>query len=146
MAASINKKRVLFLCIHNSARSQMAEAYLRYFAADRFDVFSAGLEAGKLNPVVVDVMKQNGIDLSTHYAKSVFDMHQQGMSFDFVITVCDAANADKCPVFPGPHQKIAWMFDDPSTFIGDPQEKLTFIAKVRDQIKQAVLQFIQDQG
>lgn len=134
--------KVLFLCIHNSARSQMAEAYLKKFGGDDFLPDSAGLEAGTLNPLAVEVMKEDGIDISMNTTHGVFDYFKQGKIFQYVITVCDAANAEQCPIFPGINEKIAWDFPDPSKFTGTHEEKLEQTRKVRDQIKQAVLDFI----
>lgn len=133
---------VLFICIHNSARSQMAEAFTNQLGAGAFIAESAGLEPGKLNQDVVNVMQEIGIDISGNRTKDVFEMHAQGKSFDFVITVCDAKNAARCPVFPGKGIKIAWMFDDPSQFNGSKDEKFDKIRKVRDEIKSAVENFI----
>lgn len=135
--------KVLFLCVHNSARSQMAEAYLTKFGGVAYEVYSAGLEPGKLNPLAVTAMMEDGIDISSHPTKGVFDYFQKGFHFDYVITVCDAASADKCPLFPGIHQKIAWDFKDPSQFQGSQEERLVQTRIVRDQIKQAVMEFIQ---
>lgn len=134
---------VLFLCIHNSARSQMAEAYLKKFGGDEFIVESAGLEAGTLNPLAVEVMKEEGIDLSGNTTREVFDFFRQGKIYHYVITVCDAASAERCPVFPGIFEKIAWDFPDPSKFEGTLEEKLAQTRLVRDLIKAAVLSFIQ---
>ena len=97
------KKRVLFLCIHNSARSQMAAAYLQQMAGDRFEVESAGLEPGKLNPLAVAAMRDAGIDISRNGTQSVFDLFKSGRRFEYVISVCDAASAERCPIFPGVH-------------------------------------------
>ncbi len=134
--------KVLFLCVHNSARSQMAEAYLRKFGGDNFIADSAGLEAGKLNPLAIEVMKEEGIDISLNSTKEVFDYFRQGKIFNDVITVCDAANAEKCPIFPSMSEKIGWDFPDPSKFTGTHEEKLAQTRKVRDMIKRAVLDFI----
>lgn len=97
----MTKKRVLFVCVHNSARSQMAEAFLNNLGGDRFEAVSAGLEPGTLNPLVVEVMKEAGIDISQNRTKSVFDLFKKGELFSYVITVCDEASAQRCPVFPG---------------------------------------------
>ena len=139
----MDKQRVLFLCTGNSARSQMGEAYLKKFANDTFIAESAGLEAGTLNPFAVKAMALDGIDISQNKTKDVFDFHKEGKSFDFVITVCDEANASRCPIFPGPHKKISWSFEDPSSFLGSDQERLNMTIKIRDQIKAAVIDFIQ---
>ena len=134
--------RVLLLCIHNSARSQMAEAYLKTRGGNAFFVESAGLEAGKLNPLVVSVMAEEGIDISGNETNDVFEYLREGRQYDFVITVCDEANAARCPIFPGVHQKINWSFPDPSALTGSMEEKLAVIRLVRDDIKQAVQHFI----
>ena len=139
----MDKIKVLFLCIHNSARSQMAEAYLKDMAGDDFDVESAGLEAGTLNPLAVEVMKEDGIDISQNKTKEAFDLIKQGKMFFYVVTVCDAKSSDRCPIFPGQHKKINWDFDDPSSFAGTEQEKLAATRVVRDKIKEAVIEFIE---
>ena len=138
------KIKVLFLCIHNSARSQMAEAYLKKLGGDQFQTESAGLEAGKLNLIAVEVMQEEGIDISGNQTKDVFDFHKEGRSFDYVITVCDEASADCCPVFPGVHKKINWSFDDPSALQGSKEEKLYATRLIRDQIREAVQHFIKE--
>jgi arsenate reductase len=135
-------KKVLFLCIHNSARSQMAEAYLKKFAGDTFHAESAGLEKGILNPVAVEVMKEDGIDISRNETKSVDDFFREGRTYDYVITVCDEASAERCPVFPGKHEKLHWGFPDPSAFMGSRQELLQQTRAVRDMIKKAVQDFV----
>ena len=140
----MDKTKVLFLCVHNSARSQMAEAYLKKFGEDRFMVASAGLEPGKLNPLAVEVMKEEGIDISGHPTKSVFDLLKQGESFTYVITVCDAKNSARCPIFPGMHKKMSWNFADPSAFTGTHKEKLAQTRAVRDEIKKAVKRFAEE--
>jgi len=134
--------KVLFLCIHNSARSQMAEAYLRKFGGDNFIADSAGLEAGKLNPLAVEVMKEEGIDISNNSTNDVFDYFKEGRFFNYVITVCDAGSAERCPIFPSIVEKIGWDFPDPSKFEGTHEEKLAQTRKVRDMIKEAVLDFV----
>lgn len=139
----MTKTKILFLCIHSSARSQMAEAYLQKFAGDKFDVESAGLEAGKLNPLVVEVMLEDGIDISNNQTKDVFEFFKQGRLYQYIITVCDEANAARCPIFPGVHEKINWSFTDPSSLTGTHEEKLIATREVRDKIKAAVLDFIQ---
>ena len=116
--------RVLFLCIHNSARSQMAEAYLKNFGGENFLVESAGLEAGKLNPLAVEVMKEDGFDISGNQTKDVFEFFKEGRLYQYVVTVCDEASAARCPIFPGVHKKINWSFADPSAFSGSQEEKL----------------------
>ena len=138
--------KVLFLCIHNSARSQMAEAYLKQFGGERFFAESAGLEAGRLNPLAVEVMKEDGIDISMNQTKDVFDFFKEGRLYQYVITVCDEASASRCPLFPGIHKKINWSFTDPSSLKGTHEEKLTVTRQVRDQIKKAVKDFVAEIG
>ncbi len=139
----MQKTNVLFLCIHNSARSQMAEAYLKKIGGAAFFVESAGLEAGKLNPFAVAVMVEDGIDISTNTTNDVFDFLKEGRLYDYVITVCDAASAASCPVFPGKHTKINWSFEDPSGFAGTDAEKLNRTREIRDKIKNAVADFVE---
>jgi arsenate reductase (thioredoxin) len=134
----MKKIKVLFLCVHNSARSQMAEAYLKKIGGDNFDVESAGLEPGKLNPFAVKVMAEDGIDISKNPTKDVFQLFKEGRFFNYVVTVCDAKNSTRCPIFPGMMKKIAWDFEDPSTFTGSDEERLIKTRMVRDKIKEAV--------
>jgi arsenate reductase len=129
------KRKVLFICVHNSARSQMAEAFLKQLAGDRFEVESDGLEPGKLNPIAVEAMKEAGIDISQNKTKSVFDFYKQGKQYDYVITVCDESQSGACPVFPGKGQRFHWGFTDPSSFTGSFEEKLNKTIEVRNQIE-----------
>jgi arsenate reductase len=129
------KKRVLFVCIHNSARSQMAEAFLNQICGDEFEAQSAGLEAGKLNPVVVEAMRETGIDISGNRTKEVFGFIKRGDLFSYVITVCDETSAERCPIFAGVTKRLHWSFADPSGFQGTPDEKLEKTRAVRDEIK-----------
>jgi arsenate reductase len=126
---------VLFLCTHNSARSQMAEGFLRAQAGDRFDVASAGTEATRVHPLAIRVMDEVGIDLRGHTAKSL-DAFVQA-PWDYVITVCDAAN-ERCPVFPGRTTRLHWSFDDPSQATGSDAERLQTFRRVRDEIARAI--------
>lgn len=142
----MDKVRVLFVCIHNSARSQMAEAYLNALAGDRFEAESAGIEPGVLNPLVVESMKEDGIDISANKTKSVFDFYRDGRIFNYVITVCDREAAERCPVFIGVTERIHWSFKDPSKFEGTKDEKLGSIRGVRNEIKAAVGRFIENKG
>ena len=134
-------KNVLFVCIHNSARSQMAEAFLNHFCNCDFNAFSAGLEPGRLNPVVVEVMREAGIDISTARTKTVDEILESGRQFDWVITVCDEANAERCPFFPGGGERLHWSFPDPSAFQGGPEERLAKTRTVRDAIHARVAQW-----
>ena len=138
------KHKVLFVCIHNSARSQMAEAFLEKYGHERFEAESAGLKPGKMNPNVVKVMQEVGIDLSSKGTQGVFDLYKRGAMYDAVVTVCDAASADKCPVFSGGGKRIAWSFEDPSAFKGTEEEVLRYTRGIRDEIEKKVLQFIKE--
>lgn len=138
----MSKKRALFVCIHNSGRSQMGEAFLRHLADDRFEVHSAGLEAGKLNPLVVKAMEEIGISMEGHYAKTVQEYLNRGDRFDYVITVCDETNAERCPVFPGGGQRIHWSFPDPSALTGSEEEKLAGIRPIRDAIETKIREWL----
>ena len=138
------KHKILFVCIHNSARSQMAEAFLKKYGSEYFEAESAGLEPGKLNPNVVEVMKEVGIDISGHGTQSVFDLFQKGKLYNAVITVCDEASAESCPIFPGRVKRIGWSFSDPSSFTGTKEEILKKTAQVRDQVEQKILTFIEE--
>ena len=133
--------KVLFLCVHNSARSQMARAFLEKYGEGRFDADSAGLEAGKLNPYVVRAMKEKEIDISGRQTQSVFDLHKAGRTFDVVVTVCSPEAAERCPLFPGMSERLHWPFPDPSTFTGTDDEIMVEVRKVRDMIEDAVKEF-----
>ena len=126
--------RVLFICVHNSGRSQMSEAFLNYYAGDRFDAQSAGLEPGELNSLVVESMAEIGIDISQNRTKSVFDIWKSGELFQYVIAVCDAESAEKCPIFPGPTRRLHWSFHDPSKVTGTYEQKLRKVRQIRDEI------------
>jgi arsenate reductase len=132
------KSSVLFICIHNSARSQMAEAWLNHLCGDSFSAESAGLEPGTLNPLVVEGMREAGIDISQKKTQSVADVLKSGRHFDYAITVCDETSAERCPIFPGPTKRLHWGFPDPSTLTGSHDEKLAAIRPIRDQIRTKV--------
>jgi arsenate reductase (thioredoxin) len=135
------KTKVLFICVHNSARSQMAEAFLNQICGNVFEAQSAGLEPGKLNPVVVDAMREIGIDISGKQTKGVFDMFKFGTMFAYVITVCDEASAERCPIFGGITKRLHWSFPDPSAFQGTREEKLARTREVRELIKAKIEQW-----
>jgi len=135
------KKKVLFVCIHNSARSQMAEAFLNQICGDEFEAHSAGIEPGKLNPVVVEAMQELGIDISRNQTKAVSDFIKSGKTFAYVITVCDETSAERCPIFPGVTERLHWGFPDPSSFQGSSEEKLAKTREVRDTIKKKIEQW-----
>jgi arsenate reductase len=138
--------KVLFVCVHNSARSQIAEAFLNSLGNGRFLAESAGLEPGELNPVVVEAMKENGFDISKNKTKSVFDFYKRGKLFNYVITVCDKNASERCPIFPGMVTRLHWSFDDPASFDGTPSEKLNKTRLVRDSIKERIQLFIREVG
>ncbi|MFO7447830.1 MAG: arsenate reductase ArsC [Ignavibacteriaceae bacterium] len=139
------KSKVLFVCIHNSARSQMAEAYLNLFGKDNFEAESAGLEPGTLNPIVVEALKEDGIDISANKTKSVFDKIKEGTWYQYVVTVCDESSAERCPIFPGTMKRLHWSFPDPSRLEGSKEDKLAGTRKIRDTIKERILSFIKEE-
>ena len=132
-------KRVLFLCTGNSCRSQMAEAFLRSMAGDKFEVFSAGVKPTTVNPLAIKVMAEVGIDISSHRSKSAMEFIRQ--KFDYVITVCDNAK-QTCPAFPGKCEKIHWDLKDSAEVVGKDEERLIVFRKIRDQIQKNVSEFI----
>ena len=138
------KIKVLFVCIHNSARSQMAEAFLNQLAGDKFIAESAGFEPRVINPIVIEAMKESGIDISGNNTNKVFDFFKQGRFYNYVITVCDESQAERCPIFPGVLKTIHWSFEDPSQFTGTFEEKLEKTRIVRDKIKMQIEQFIKE--
>src|SRR2546426_949059 len=129
------KRRVLFLCTHNSARSQMAEGWLRDLAGDGFEVHSAGTEATTVRPLAIQAMSEVGVDISRHESKTL--QRYLNQQWDFVITVCDQAN-EACPRFPGAATRLHWSFPDPSKATGTPDEQLAVYREVRDAIKRSV--------
>jgi len=139
----MEKIKVLFICRHNAARSQMAKALLNNMAGDRFLADSAGLEPGELNPYAIRAMAEMGIDISNEKAQSVFDLYLKGELYNFVITVCDIKEEDKCPVFPGIARRLHWSFPDPASFSGSEDEIIEKTVGVRDSIKKAVEVFIE---
>jgi arsenate reductase (thioredoxin) len=132
------KQRVLFICVHKSARSQMAEAWLNRVCGDVFEAQSAGLEPGTINPLVVQAMAPEGIDLSNKTTQRVFDVWNSGQRFDYVITVCSDAEAEGCPIFPGVITRLHWPFPDPSRLTGTEEEKLQMVREIRDQIRSKI--------
>ena len=124
--------RVLVLCTHNSARSQMAEGFLRALAGDRVQVASAGTEATRVHPIAIQAMDELGIDLRGHASKTLDRFLTE--PWDYVITVCDSAN-ERCPLFPGPARRIHWSFEDPSAAQGTDVERLAVFRRVRDEIR-----------
>ncbi len=132
MTVSGDKKRVLFICTHNAARSQMAEALLRVLHGDLYEVVSAGTEPAGVSPYAVRVMSEIGIDMGAHRAKSIQEFF--GQQFDYVVTVCDQAK-EACPYFPGGKKMLHQSFADPSALIGSEEEIMTGFRRIRDEIK-----------
>jgi len=135
------KKKVLFICVHNSARSQIAAALLNKRCGEFFEGDSAGLEPGTLNPLVVESLREIGIDISKNKTKAVFDVFKSGELFAYVVTVCAESEAESCPIFPGVTTRLHWSFPDPSKFTGSHQKKLEQIRQVRDDIDKHVREF-----
>jgi arsenate reductase len=140
----MSKQNILFVCVHNSARSQMAEAFLNQLCREQFKAHSAGLEPGKLNPIVVEAMQEIGLDISGNQTKAVFDMFKSGKLFAYVITVCDEASAERCPIFPGVTKRLHWSFPDPSGFQGTHEERLAKTRGVRDIIKAKIEEWCEE--
>lgn len=139
----MSKPKVLFLCTRNSARSQMAEGFLKYYADDKYEVYSAGLTPSKINPLTIKVMKEKGIDISNQYSKGFEDFDNK--RFGFLITVCSKAE-ENCPVFPGISIRMFWPFDDPDDVNGTEEEKLNKFREVRDEIENKVKEFVENDG
>ena len=116
----------------------MAEAFLNQICGDEFEAHSAGLEPGKLNPIVIEAMQEVGIDISGNKTKAVFDYIKSGKMFAYVITVCDETSAERCPIFAGITKRLHWSFPDPSSFQGTPEEKLAKTREVRDAVKSKI--------
>ena len=135
------QSRVLFLCTGNSARSQMAEGFLRKYAGDRFEAHSAGLEPKGIHPFTIKVMEEAGMDMSGHTSKG-FDTYLGKMLFQYLITVCDEAEKNCPAVWPGVSNRLHWYFEDPAVIIGTDEEKLAKFRQVRDQIEQKVKAWI----
>jgi arsenate reductase len=128
------KQKVLFICVHNSARSQMAAALLNHTCGEFFEAQSAGLEPGTINPLAVEALQEIGMDISKNNTQRVFDVWISGQMFQFVVTVCSEAEAEGCPIFAGVTTRLHWSFDDPSKFTGTHEQRLEKTRQVRDQI------------
>lgn len=140
----MDKPRVLFLCTGNSARSQMAEALLKKYAKDQFEVFSAGLEPLEINPLTLKVLNETGIDTEGQYAKPLSNFLAK-IHFSYLITVCSKAE-DKCPIFPGMGLRMHWPFEDPASFHGSEEGKLEKFREIRDQIEARILAWLDELG
>jgi arsenate reductase (thioredoxin) len=141
----MKKRRVLFICVHNSARSQMAAAVLNKMCGEFFEAHSAGLEPGVLNPLAVEVLQEIGIDISRNKTQAVFDVFVSGQLFPFVITVCSETEAKGCPIFPGVTTRLHWPFPDPSKLTGKWEEKLEGTREILKEIEEKVQQFCDEQ-
>ena len=142
----MNKVKVLFVCIHNSARSQMAEAFLNALGGEEYSAESAGLEPGKLNPLAVESMKEVGLDISGKETKSVFNLYKEGKMYRYVTTVCDQANAERCPTFPAAIKRLHWSFEDPSALQGSHEERLKKTGAIRDAVKAKIEEWVKEMG
>jgi arsenate reductase len=132
------KPNILFICVHNSARSQMAEAWMNRFCGDLFEVQSAGLEPGQIHPMTIEVMKEVGIDLLHKGTQSVFEVVKKGLLFAYVVTVCDESSAAACPIFPGVTKRLHWSLPDPAAATGTSEDRLEAFRAVRDEIRTRV--------
>jgi arsenate reductase (thioredoxin) len=132
MESGVAHPRVLFLCTHNSARSQMAEGFLRALAADRFEAASAGTEATRVHPLAIRAMAERGVDIGGQTSKGLTGLLRE--PWDYLITVCDDAN-ERCPFVAGGVKRLHWPFEDPSRAIGSEEERLDAFRRVRDQIE-----------
>ena len=140
----MSKSRVLFICVHNSGRSQMAETFLNILGGHQFLAESAGFEPQPLNPLVVEVMKEDGLDISQNRPKSVFDFFKEGKLFDYVITVCDKQFEENCPVFPGITKRLSWNFPDPASFVGSEKERFLKARELREAIKDRIIDWLHE--
>jgi arsenate reductase len=138
----MKKTRVLFLCTGNSARSQMAEAFLRKQAGERFEVYSAGLEPTEINPYTLRVMQEAGVEMSGQRSKSLQEYIGK-LHFGYLITVCSNAE-QKCPIFPGMGVRLHWPFEDPAAFEGTDEAKMEMFRQVRDQIEARVASWVDE--
>ena len=136
------KKKVLFICVQNSARSQIAAALLNEMCGDYFEAQSAGLEPGVLNPLAVEALQERGIDISRNKTQSVFDVWKSAQHiFAYVITVCSESEAAGCPIFPGVTTRLHWPFPDPAKFTGTHAEKIAKTRELLEEIRAKIEEF-----
>lgn len=140
----MQKQKVLFICAHNSARSQIAAALLNETCGEFFEAHSAGLEPGTINPLAVETLQELGVDISKNTTQRVFDVWISGQIFQFVVTVCSGAEAEGCPIFARVTTRLHWPFDDPSKLSGTDEERLTETRRIRDQIRAKIDSFCQE--
>jgi len=132
----MKKVRILFICVHNTARSQMAEAMANRYHGDIIVAESAGFEPGRpLNELAIEAMKEIGIDISGNKSKGVFELFKKGEMYGYVITVCDESTAERCPVFPGVTKRLHWSLEDPASFTGSFEERMDQTRAVRESIR-----------
>lgn len=145
MQAVQGRKKVLFVCVHNSGRSQMAQAWLTRICPDLFEAQSAGISpAPEVNPLVTSVMGEVGIDLSGNKPRSVYEVYKSREVYSYIITVCDQASAEKCPVFLGLIKQLHWSFPDPAALSGSEEDVLAGIRKIRDAIHDRIVSFCEE--
>ena len=142
--SSKDKTTIIFICSHNSSRSQIAEAFLRDYGRDYFKVYSAGLESTRINPLTIKVMEELNYDLSEQFSKNISDF-TGNVQFDIMVTVCTNAE-EKCPTLPGVESRLHWSFDNPSDVEGTEEEKLEAFRKVRDEIREKILEWLKERG
>lgn len=135
--------RVLFICVHNSARSQMAEEYMNMLGKGKFEAESAGLKPTEIMPEVVEVMREEGVNLSGKQTNNVFEFYRTGRLFDVVITVCNEAEEEECPIFPGVTHRLSLPFPDPKSFEGTQEERLEKVRDLRDKIRESIEEFME---
>ena len=141
----MEKKKILFICNENTARSQMAEAFMNEIGKERYEASSAGLEIGvEVNPYVIEIMSELGYDISLNEAKDAFELYKAHNDYDYIITLCDEIKDKKCPEFPGIKKRLHWGFPDPSSFKGAKEDILFNIRKVRDSIKSKIEEFVKE--
>lgn len=140
----MEKPKVIFLCTGNSARSQIAEAFLKKHAGEHFEVYSAGFEPQGINPFTIKVMEELGYDLKEHYSKELKEFLEK-VHFEIVITVCEKAEKT-CPIIPGVSTRLFWSFEDPAAFEGTEQEKLDKFRQIRDQIHEQIQLWLKERG
>jgi arsenate reductase len=142
---NMQKQRLLFLCTGNSAHSQMAEAFLRRYAGDKFEAHSAGLEPKEINPLTVQVMQEKGIDISNQRSKGV-DTYLGKALFQYLITVCDEADKNCPTTWPAVNRRMHWSFEDPAAFEGTDEQKLAKFREIRDKIEQRIQDWLEEQS
>jgi len=138
------KKKVLFICVHNSARSQMAAALLNEVCGEFFEAQSAGLEPGTLNPLAVEALQEIGTDISANETQSVFDVFKSGQLFAYAITVCSESESKGCPIFAGVTKRLHWAFDDPSQFTGTHEQKIAKTRELLEEIRAKIEEFCEE--